>query len=347
MVDYVRQWAEKTEITQGRILGWIGLYSSTFSKWCRSYGQVFEHNGWIPRDHWLEDWEKQAILKFHFEHPLEGYRRLTYLMLDANVVACSAATVYRVLSLAGVLKKHNHQPSLKGTGFVQPLKPHQHWHVDVAYLNIGGTFYFLTSVLDGYRRLIVHWEIRETMKELEIEVILQRAREKFPGVTPRIISDNGPQFIAKDFKSYVKICGMTHVRTSPYYPQSNGKVERWHRTVKHDCIRPGSPLTVEDARRIVSRFVEEYNEQRLHSALGYVTPRDMLEGRQAAIHAERDRKLEAAREQRATARSQSRAQGSRVRNQNQTAKPHHAVRSLGELPSTDDLQELPPLVVET
>src|SRR5262249_54638952 len=122
--------------------------------------------------------------------------------------------------------------------------------------------------------------------------------EKFPGVTPRIISDNGPQFIAKDFKEFIRLCGMTHVRTSPYYPQSNGKIERWHRTIKGDCIRPGTPLSLEDARRLVARYVEHYNNVRLHSAIGYVTPIDKLEGREDLIFAERDRKLEQARERR-------------------------------------------------
>jgi hypothetical protein len=137
------------------------------------------------------------------------------------------------------------------------------------------------------------------MTEQDVETILQRAREKFPDETPRIISDNGPQFISKDFKQFIRICGMTHVKTSPYYPQSNGKLERYHRTIKGDCIRPGSPLCVEDARRLVTNYVAEYNEVRLHSALGYVTPIDKLYGREKAIFAERDRKLQEARERRA------------------------------------------------
>jgi transposase InsO family protein len=177
-----------------------------------------------------------------------------------------------------------------------PLTPHEHWHVDVSYLNIAGTFYYLCSTLDGCSRAIVHWEIRETMTEVDVEQIVQRARERFPGVTPRIISDNGPQFIAKDFKEFIRVCGMTHLRTSPYYPQSNGKIERFHRTIKGDCIRTGTPLTLEDAQRIVARYVEHYNTVRLHSAIGYVTPQAKLEGREPAIFAERDRKLEAARE---------------------------------------------------
>jgi transposase InsO family protein len=136
------------------------------------------------------------------------------------------------------------------------------------------------------------------MTEPQIEVLIQRAREKFPGVNPRIISDNGPQFIARDFKQFIRICGMTHVKTSPYYPQSNGKLERFHKTLKTECIRPQTPLNLEDARRMVEEYVQHYNTIRLHSAIGYVTPADKLAGKEKEIFAARDQKLAEAREQR-------------------------------------------------
>ena len=220
------------------------------------------------------------------------------MMLDANEVACSPASTYRVLKAAGLLAGQAPTPTKKGTGFVQPLTPHEHWHVDVSYLNITGTFYFLCSILDGCSRLIVHHEIREKMAAIDVETIIQRAREAYPGVTPRIITDNGPQFIAKDFKEFIRIAGMTHVKTSPYYPQSNGKIERWHKTLKGDCIRVKVPLSLDDARRIVTAFVAHYNHVRLHSAIGYVTPHDRLAGRHPDIFAQRDRKLVEARERR-------------------------------------------------
>jgi transposase InsO family protein len=305
-VDFVNRWSSKTGIAVMWFLLWIGLATSKWHNWKKRYGKANEHNAWVPRDHWLEAQEKKAILEFHQEHPLDGYRRLTFMMLDANVAAVSPSSVYRVLKEAGVLDKHNGKPSLKGTGFVQPLRPHEHWHVDVSYLNIGGTFYYLCSILDGCSRYIVHWEIRPTMLESEVETIIQRAREKFPGVTPRIISDNGPQFIAKDFKEFIRICGMTHVKTSPYYPQSNGKIERFHRTIKGECIRTQTPLSLEDALRIAGGYVDYYNGVRLHSAIGYVTPKDKLAGREKEIFAERDRKLEEARERRRVRREEAR-----------------------------------------
>ena len=97
---------------------------------------------------------------------------------------------------------------------------------------------------------------------------------------------------------------MTHVRTSPYYPQSNGKIERWHKSLKGECIRPRTPLSQDDARRLVEGYVEHYNSIRLNSAVGYITPKGMLAGRQREIHAERDRKLEEARKQRQIRRQQ-------------------------------------------
>jgi transposase InsO family protein len=224
------------------------------------------------------------------------------MMLDDDVVAVSPSSVYRVLKNAGRLDRRNFAPSKKGTGFEQPLAAHRHWHVDISYINIAGTFYFLCSLLDGFSRYIVHWELRETMKEQEVETIVQRGLEKFPGEQPRIISDNGPQFVARDFKTFVRLMGMTHVRTSPYYPQSNGKLERWHKSLKQECIRPACPANVAEARRQVESFVDRYNHERLHSAIGYVTPADMLNGLAKLIHDERDRKLEEARLRRQQAR---------------------------------------------
>jgi transposase InsO family protein len=145
------------------------------------------------------------------------------------------------------------------------------------------------------------------MLEDDVEIVVQRAKEKHPREHPRIISDNGAQFIARDFKELIRLLGMTHVRTSPGYPQSNGKLERWHATIKSECIRPGTPLSVEEARRLVARWIEHYNHVRLHSALGYVTPADKLAGRESAIFAERDRKLEAARERRQAKRHAARS----------------------------------------
>ena len=298
VVDFIGKWSEKTGLTIERLLEWFELSVGKFYDWRQRSGKANRHNGMVPRNFWLTDPEKQAILDFQLLYPLEGYRRLTYMMIDLDVAAVSPSSVFRVLRDAGRLSKSTARPSKKGTGFEQPLSAHEHWHIDIAHINIHGTFYYLCAVLDGASRYIVDWRLGECMREADVEILLESAKERFPEARPRIISDNGPQFIAKDFKEFIRISGMTHVRTSPYYPQSNGKMERWNKSIKSECIRPGVPLTVEDARHLIAQYVDVYNHQRLHSALGYVTPGDWLEGRQAQVFAERDRKLEAARLQR-------------------------------------------------
>jgi transposase InsO family protein len=290
-----------------RFTAWLGLSRSKFFDWRERYGRVNEHNAWVPRDHWLEAWEVQAILGYWEQHPDVGYRALTFMMLDADVVAVSPSSVYRVLSKAGVLERWNRTPSMKGTGFVQPSRAHEHWHIDIAYLNLGGTFYYLCAIIDGYSRYVVGWDIRSSMTEADVEVILQKARERFPGVTPRIISDNGPQFVSKDFKSFIRETQMTHVRTSPYYPQSNGKAEGYIKTYR-GALRFLDPVTVEEALTATGKVIRHYNEERLHSAIGYITPKDKLEGREAEIFAARDRKLEEARARRAASRARQRAE---------------------------------------
>ncbi len=298
VVDFVRTFSQRIGRSPRWVLRRLAIAPTQYHRWTLRYGRVNTHNGQIPRDHWLTPEERQAILGYHERHAPEGYRRLTFMMLDADVVAVSPATVYRVLKAEGRLDRWNGTPSKKGTGFQQPVQPHEHWHIDISYLNLAGTFYYLCSILDGATRFIVHWELRERMTTADVETVIQRARERFPDARPRIISDNGPQFIARDFKEFIRLAGMTHVRTSPYYPQSNGKLERWHQTLKVTTIRPKAPSSLEEARRLVAAFVEYYNHQRLHSAIGFITPADMLAGRADAIWAARDRKLEAARARR-------------------------------------------------
>ena len=301
----MQKWTSKGIITQGQLVAKLDLSSSKFHDWTKRYGNKNQHNAPIPRWFWLRESEKEAILAYYQDHPEEGYRRMSYMMLDENVAAVSPSSVYRVLKQAGKLGRWAKRTSGKGKGFKQPQKAHQHWHIDLAYVKLGGTFYYLCTVLDGYSRYVVHWDIRESMKEEDVEIVLQRAKEKFPQARPRIISDNGPQFIARDFKEFIRISGMTHVRTSFNYPQSNGKLERWHGSLWSECIRPGTPLNIEDARRLVERYVGYYNNQRLHSALGYITPIDKLAGREVVVFADRERKLKEARERRRLQKTES------------------------------------------
>ncbi|MDF1754912.1 MAG: IS3 family transposase [Verrucomicrobiales bacterium] len=295
IVSFINHWNQRGELPLCQLITWAGLSRNRFYDWQKRFAKPNKHNAAIPKKHWILDSERQAIIRYATEHLDAGYRRVTYLMLDEDVVAVSPSTTYRVMQKAGLLGRRNFGPSKKGTGFDQPAMPHEHWHMDFTYLRLGSQFYFLVMVLDGYSRAVLSWDINETMTERDAEITLQNARESFPNQRPRIISDNGAQFLAKDFKEFIKICEMTHVTTSPYYPQSNGKLERINQTIKSECIRKLCPSDVEDARRVMEKYIKDYNEVRLHSAIGYVAPMDRLTGQDQVIQTERQAKLKAAR----------------------------------------------------
>jgi len=277
VVEFINMIIPKTDISLKNILREIGISSSKYFSWVHRKGKANNHNGKIPRAHWCLDWERQAIIKYAKTHIGEGYRRLTYLMIDNDIVAVSPATTYRVLKAAGLLNRWNKvKKSSKGSGFQQPTAPHQHWHIDIKYVNFHGTFLFLIDIIDGFSRFIVKHELRQNMQEYDVQLTLQKALEKFPGVKPRIISDNGTQFISKDFTEYLRFAGLTHIKTSVCYPQSNGKIEKFHGTINQECLTRSSFINMDDAKKQIQKFIDFYNTERLHSSLFYLTPEDFL-----------------------------------------------------------------------
>ena len=297
-MDFMAHWMDRTQLPAGWFLDRLDLSRSTFQNWKARGLHPRAPAPRPPPPHTATAEEVAAVVSFAHGHPLEGYRSLAYMMLDADVAALSPSTVYRILRACGLMETWARKPSSKGTGFKQPSAPHKHWHVDITYINLGGTFFYLCLVLDGYSRAIIHWKLAPSMTTDEVVIIIQQAKELHPGCSPRIISDNGPQFIAKDFKTFIRLAGFTHVRTSPYYPQSNGKIERFNQTIKGSALRPASPESYAEAIVVVTEFLDYYNRVRLHSAVGYITPADMLAGRQTAIFASRQQKLAAAKSRR-------------------------------------------------
>ena len=304
IVQYLDMIHNKTNIGLNTLIDSIGISRSRYYSWVGRIGLANEHNGKIPRSHWILDWEREAIIEYAKKHINEGYRRLTYMMLDEDIVAVSPATVYRMLKIAGLLSRWNRTVTKsKNRGFEQPNRPHEHWHMDIKYVNFRGTFLFLVSVIDGYSRYIVQHELRMNMQEYDVEVTLQKAVEKHPGARARLISDNGTQFISKDFTEYLRYAGLQHVRTSIAYPQSNGKIERFHRTIHDECLMTSSMINLDDARTQIREYIEYYNTKRLHSALFYLTPEDYLYGRVDKRIEVRERKLNEAKLNRVTARN--------------------------------------------
>ena len=290
----------KTHIPLGTLAAMADLRLSKYYDWKSRKGRATRHNGITDKRHWILPEEREAIIDYAKEHLHEaGYRRMTYMMLDENVVAVSPSTTYRILKQAGLLDRWNiSMTKTKKHGFDQPARVHEHWHIDIKYVNFHGTFLFLISIIDGFSRYIVHHELRTHMQEYDVQCTLQIAWEKFPHARPRIISDNGPQFIAKEFYELLRVKGLQQIRTSVRHPQSNGKIERFHRTISEECLRQQSFINLDDASYQINAFIDYYNNRRLHSAIHYLTPADCLNGLTAQRLNERYQKLSLAKQKR-------------------------------------------------
>ena len=302
VVSHITYLCSRSGIPVKKLLSHIGLCKVKFYRWVKRSGVANHHNGKIPKAHWLTPQEIKVIEEFAREHYSEndyflkdGYRRIAYKMLDLNIAAVHPSSVYRILKRADLLNKWNTvKRDTKGNGFKQPDCPHKHWHVDIKYLNFNGSFLFLISVLDGYSRYIIHHEVRHTMNEYDVELTVQKAKDKYPDARPRIISDNGSQFVSKEFKMFIKDAELTHVKTSVNYPEANGKIERYHRTISEECLKVKSPVSFEDYRIYIEDYINFYNKERLHASLNYLTPEDYLLGRKKEKLALRQSKLERA-----------------------------------------------------
>jgi len=306
IIETVERFTRSGIIKQKWLLERIGISRTKCCGWFGRRGMINHHNGKIPRSHWITPEEKEVIVRYVKEnYPKnsmflkQGYRRISYEMLDENVAAVSPSSVYRVLKNESLLNRWNtKKKTSKGDGFKQPVKPHEQWHTDIKYVNYRGTYLFFIGVLDGYSRYMLEHDVRLSMQEYDIELTVQKAREKYPDENPGLISDNGPQYIAIDFDKFLKEAGLHHIKTSVGYPQSNGKIERYFRTMGEECLDVNSFLSIEDARSIIARYVDYYNTKRLHSALYYLTPEDFLMGRVEQRLKEREHKIQDAIEKR-------------------------------------------------
>jgi putative transposase len=297
VVETILYYNQKTERPLKELIPYAGISRSKFYEWKQRYGIPNNHNGRVPRLYWLMEEEKDAIIEYAKRNEdKEGYRRLCYKMIDEDVAYASPSTVYRILKGKDLLNGYiTREESKKGDGYKQPERPHEEWHTDITYVNVLGSFMFLVVVIDGYSRFVVKHELRKSMKDRDVCYVLQKAHERFLKEKPRIISDRGGQFISRELQSYLRYIGLKQTYTSVGYPESNGKIERFFKTAKEECIRRNSFLSIDDARKIIDRYIDQYNYERLHSAIDYVTPYDMLTGKKEQILEERKKKLENAR----------------------------------------------------
>ena len=230
-----------------------------------------------PRTAQLLPPEREAIVTYAQEHPTLGYRRRAWSMGDAAVAAASPSAVYDVLRGAGTL----YRPPREDTTLRRPpaaTRPDQRWHLDVLYLWIFGRWYFLVTVIDAYSRYVVAWDLCWQLTDDAMALVLRQALDRTPGATPEIITDNGPEFTGRDFLLACKAESLKHIRTRVYHPQSNGCLERYHRTFREEGWSGAAPPDYPAALALIAEWVQTYNTVRLHSALQYLTPWDYYRG---------------------------------------------------------------------
>jgi transposase InsO family protein len=215
-------------------------------------------------------------------------------MPDEGIAAVSPASVYNVLKRHHPGKDRQPPKEEEAKGFVQPVGIHEQRHLDFSYIRIAGAFYYFISILDGYSRKILVWDWCETMDGINAEVLVAKAKELFPLAMPRIISDNGGQFCSKDFRELIALLEFEQTFTSANHPQSNGKLERFHRTFKTEHVRQSAYFGYADAKDGMKCRIDYHDTMRLHSAIWYLPPEDVFQGRVEKRLAERGLKLHTA-----------------------------------------------------
>lgn len=297
LLALVRVTQARTGWTVRRILKAVGLSKARYRDWVkRAARDALADRPPIAvwRDGILAE-EKDAVRRYALAHPKDGYRRLTWQMIDADIAYLSPSSVYRILEEADLLSRWKRSTS-KGTAPSKPTRSHERWHTDLMYLRIQDSWYFLVTVLDAYSRYVVHWELLSTMAASDVQLVIQHALET-TGATPDVVTDNGSQFTAKEFKELVRRFAFKHIRIRWYHPESNGTVERFHRSTR-EALGDEALRNLGQAREVIAGWVRHYNEERLHAALGYLPPAEYYRGNPEARQAERHAKLEKARKER-------------------------------------------------
>ena len=287
----------RTGWTVRRILGRLGLARSTYRAWAARAERdtLADQPTAAPVLDAILPEETAAVLDYALAHPQDGYRRLAWQMVDADVAYLSASSIYRILCDADLLYRWK-RAGRAGEAPAPPTRVHERWHTDLMYLRVGDGWYFLVTVLDAYSRYVVHWELLPTMAAADVRYVIQHALE-LTGAHPRVVTDNGPQFRAAEFKDLVRRFAVEHIRIRTYHPESNGLVERFHRSTR-EALGDTPLRTLERARTLMGEWVRQYNEARLHAGLGYLPPAEYYHGDPAARRRERQAKLERGRAER-------------------------------------------------
>ena len=293
ILDYITLTVTRSRKGINWVLSNIGLLPSTYYRWRmkETKGDLSDRYEKIPNLEAALPSEIDAVIRYALENPKDGYRRLTYMMIDENIAFLSPSSVYRILSDRDLLYRFKRSRKSSGQYNYKPNKPHDQWHTDIMYLWVNKRWYFFVGVLDSYSRYIVHWELLETMSASDVRAVTESALKKYPGVKPRIVTDNGVQFKSKEFRQLLKEFSLMDIKIRIHHPESNGRIERFHRSLREEALSDQQLKDKYQAIDIIKTWVDYYNHQRLHSALNYLSPVDYLNGNKDEKVSERRTKL--------------------------------------------------------
>lgn len=302
VIAIVKQTKSRSGWNAERTLFALGVPRSVYYAW-KKRASLEDRAGKPCRVYELLPEEREAICGFALALPKVGYRKLTWMMIDAGLVCVGESTVYRVLSEADLLHRWKRSERSSGIYDFKPKGPNQQWHTDVMYVWVCCRFYFLVSFIDAYSRYLVHHKLLTRLDGAAVSTELQAALEAAGDVEPRVVHDHGPEFVNRDVAAVVKAHNLIDIKTRLRHPESNGIVERFNGTVRDETNDDygGDYLK---AQATIAGLVRHYNEERLHAALGYMTPATWHRGRPDEVRDERARRIAAARAHRKTINQQ-------------------------------------------
>jgi len=293
---------EESSLSVQQTLREIDVPRSSFYEWYRRYkeagydGLASRHKS--RRQVWnkIPEWEKERVLEVAREHPEKSCREIAWLMTDKMESFISESSVYRILKAYDLITSPVFTIVSAKDKFDHPTtRTNELWQTDFTYLKVvRWGWYYLSTVMDDYSRYIIAWQLCRTMKAEDVKNTLDMALEK-TGVNyvhvvqrPRLLSDNGSCFISHELKRYLERHEIRHVRTKTYHPMTQGKIERYHRSMKNLILLDHYYAPTELSERI-REWVDYYNHERYHEAIDNVTPADKFYGRDRMVHERREK----------------------------------------------------------
>lgn len=293
---------EGSALPAKRTIEELDVPRSSFYRWYRAYLEGgydgLENQSSSPRRFWnrIPDWERERVVESALADPELTPRELAWQITDTEGTFISESSVYRILKGYDLITSPAYVVLSAAEKFHHPTRRiHELWQTDFTYLRVTGWgWYYLSTILDDYSRYIISWKLFTGMAAEDVKELLDQAIEK-TGIThaavrhrPRLLSDNGSCYISEELRKYLEEKGMGHTRGKPYHPQTQGKIERYHRTLKN-VVTLRNYYLPDELEREIEQFVDYYNNRRVHESLQNLTPADVYNGRGREILAARQR----------------------------------------------------------